>query len=204
MDAAVRHGSVKAGDHHAAARCGAAQILVADVLIHRAVQPELQPQGAVQKIIAQIIRHQPRGKVLAAGYQLVGADPLVHPRPQGVELLLQRGLQPQRITDGHIAGADHLIDGVAADAVLQMGVTQIQQVCDLMVVLVPLAGGADHHHAAAVVRPHNVPHLGELFLVRHGRAAEFQYFQHIFASLRRIFCSSTFIVATNISRLSFR
>ena len=182
MDAAVGHGPVESGDHHTAARCGPAQILVAGLLIHRAVQPELQPQGAVQKAVAQIVRHQLRREVLAPGHQLVGADALVHLLPQGVKLRLQRCPQPQLVPDPHITGADHLIDGVAADAVLQVRVAQIQQVGDLVVVFVPLAGGADHHHTAAVVRPHDIPHLGELFRVRHGRAAEFQYFQHIFAS----------------------
>ena len=190
MDAAVGHGPVEAGDHHPPPRRGAAQVLVAGLLIHRAVQPELQPQGAVQKVVAQIVRHQLRREILAPGHQLVGADALVHLSPQGVELRLDGCCQSQRIPDTHIAGADHLINGVAADAVLQMRVAKIQQVGDLVVVFIPLTGGADHHHAAAVVRPHDIPHLGELFFVRHGRAAEFQYFQHIFASLSSFFAAA--------------
>ena len=204
VDAAVGHGPVESRNDHPPARRGTAQVLIAGLLVYRAVQLELQPQGAVQKIKAQIVRHQLRREVLAAGYQLIGADALVHLLPQGGKLRLQRGLQPQRVADGHIAGADHVIDTVAADAVLQVCVAQIQQVRDLVVVLVPLTGGTDHHHAAAVVSPHNVPYLGELFFVRHGRAAEFQYFQHIFASYFRNFCSGTFIMATNCSHLSTR
>ena len=176
VDAAVGHGPVESRNDHPPARRGTAQVLIAGLLVYRAVQLELQPQGAVQKIKAQIVRHQLRREVLAAGYQLIGADALVHLLPQGGKLRLQRGLQPQRVADGHIAGADHVIDTVAADAVLQMCVAQIQQVRDLVIVLIALACGAHDDDAAALVRGDDGADLFKLCGVRHGRSAEFQNF----------------------------
>ena len=176
VDAAVGHDAVEAGDDHPAAGGRPAEVLVALVLIYRAVQPELQPQGAVQKVKAQVVSHEPGGKILAPGHQLIGADALFHFGAERVELLLQRSGQMQGVPDLQIAAADHIEHAVAADAVLQVGVAQVQQVGDLMVVLEPLAGSTDHHHAAAGVSLHDGADLCELGLVRHGRAAEFQHF----------------------------
>ena len=176
VDAAVGQHAVEAGDDHPAAGGRPLQGLIADLLIHGAVHAEVQPHGAVQKIKAQIVGHEPRREVFAPAHQLVGGDALVHLLAQGVELLLQRGGQSQLVPDLQIAAAHHVEHRVAAAAVLQVGVAQIQQVGDLMVVLEPLTGGADHHHAAAGVGLHNGAHLAELLGVRHGRTAEFQHF----------------------------
>ena len=176
MDAAVGHHAVEPGDDHPAPGGRTAEALVALLLVHRAVQPELQPQGAVQEIEAQIVGHEPGGEVFAPGHQLIGADALVHLGAQVVKFPLQRGGQAQRVPYLQIPAANHVEHAVAADAVLQVRVAQVQQVGDLMVVLEPLAGGADHHHPAAGVCLHDGAHLGELGLVRHGRTAEFQHF----------------------------
>ena len=175
LDAAVGHGPVEAGDHHPAAGGGAAQGLVAGGLIHGAVQPEAEPADAVQKIVAQIVRHEAGGEVLAPAHQLVLTDATVHLLPQGGELRLQRCGQVQLVPDGEIAAADHVEHSVTADAILQVGVAQIQQVRQFVVVPTALSGGADHHHTAAGVRVHNGLHLGKLMGVGHRGAAEFQY-----------------------------
>ena len=122
IEHAVGHGPVEAGDHHPAAGGGAAQGLVAGGLIHGTVQPEAEPADAVQKIVAQIVRHEAGGEVLAPAHQLVLTDATVHFLPQGGELRLQRCGQVQLVPDGEIAAADHVEHGVAADAVLQVGV----------------------------------------------------------------------------------
>ena len=177
VDGAVGQHAVEAGDHHTPPG-GAAQRLIACLLVHSAVHAEAEPQAAVQKVEAQIVRHNAGGEVFAPAHQLVSGNALVHPPAQGVEFLLQRRGQPQLIPYLQVAAANHVKDPVAADAVLQMCVAQVQQVGDLVILLKTLAGGTDHHHAAAGVALHDGAHLLQLVGVRHGGAAEFQHFQH--------------------------
>ena len=82
-----------------------------------------------------------------------------------------------------------LLDGgqdlVSRHPVCQMGVAQIQQIRQLMVPGIPLAGGGDHHHTAVGVGQDDVPDLFELTGSRHGGAPEFDYLQHISLPQRR-------------------
>ena len=174
---AVRHGAVETGDHHPLAVRRLAQGLIAGLLIHGAVKLELQPQGRVQKGIAQILRHQPGGEVLPPGGQillirLAGA----HPLPQGVKLPVQVQSQPAVIGDLLIPLADQGKDLLTADAVFQVGAAQIQQIRDLMILLIPFTGGGHHDDAAGRIAFHNGLHFGKLHGIRHGGAAEFCYF----------------------------
>ena len=180
LDGAVGHGAVEAGNDHLASLCRVPQGLIGGLLIHAAVQLEFQPQLAVQKGKAQIGGHQLGGKILAAGYQFVLGNALVHLPAQCGKLALQIHIQMQLITDGGIAIHDHLIDAVTANAVFQMRMTQIQKVGQLMIVLKSFSRGGHNHHPAALVRLHNGLHLGELRGVSHAGSAEFQHFQHTF------------------------
>ena len=174
---AIGHGTVEAGDHHPlAVRC-LPQRLIAGILIHSAVKLEPQPQRRVQEGIAQILRHQPGGEILAPGGQIL----LVrlaggHPLPQGVELPVQVQVQAAVVGDLLIPPADQGEDLLAADAVFQVGAAQIKKVGDLVIVLVPFAGGGHHDNAAGIVTLHNGLDLGKLHGIGHGGAAEFCYF----------------------------
>ena len=152
------------------------QRLIARLLIDGTVETELQPHSAVEEVEAQIVGHQLRREIFAARDELVLTDPLIHLSAQGGELALEVGPEPQLVADGEIAVADHLIDPVAADAVLQVRVAQIQQVRDLVIVLIALARGTHDDDAAALVRGDDGADFFKLCGVRHGRSAEFQNF----------------------------
>ena len=176
LDRAVGHDAVKAGHHDAAAGGRVLQRLIARLLIDGTVETELQPHSAVEEVEAQIVGHQLRREIFAARDELVLTDPLIHLPAQGGELALEVGPEPQLVADGEIAVADHLIDPVAADAVLQVRVAQIQQVRDLVIVLIALARGTHDDDAAALVRGDDGADFFKLCGVRHGRSAEFQNF----------------------------
>ena len=196
VDAAVRQHAVEAGNDHLPPAGRMDQSLIAGLLVHRAVHAEVQPQAAVQKVKAQAVGHDPGGEILAPAHQLIGGDALVHLGAQGVEFRLQRRGQPQLVPDLQIPAAYHIEYTVAADAVLQVGVAQIQQVRDLVIVLEPFSGGADHHHPAGGVCLHDGAYFFQLVGVRHGRSAEFQHFQHSPCLFRFGYCVQGFSCAT--------
>ena len=176
LDRAVRHGAVKARNHYPAAADRVTQRLIGSFLIHRAVQLEFQPQFAVQKVIAQIICHQPGGEILAPAHQLILTDALVHFPAQRLKFRLQIGFQFQLVPDVQIPPPNHVEHVVAGYAVFQMRIAQIQQIRQLVVAAEALSRRRNHYHPAAGIRLHDGLYLCKLMGVCHGGAAKFQHF----------------------------
>ena len=175
LDAPVGHSAVKARDHHPPAGGRPGQDLVALLLVHRAVQVKLQPQLAVQEVVAQVVRHEPCREIFAPAHQLVLADACVHLLAQGGKLRFQVRFQPQVVPNLHVSRADHVEYRIAGHPVFKMCIAQIQQVRQLVVVGKPLSCGGNDDHPPGRVRLHNTLHLFKLLGVRHGGAAEFQH-----------------------------
>ena len=178
VNGAVGHHTVEAGGHNALA--DPAQLLQGGIgllRIHGAVQIELHPVGSVHKLEIQICGHQLGGVIFTAADQLFTGHCLL------VDALLQLGkigfqiqINTQLVTDLAVAGYDHIVNQIAGNTVLGVGVAQIQQVCDLVVILEALAGSGDDHNAAAGVGQDNVLDFPVLARIRHGGATEFCYF----------------------------
>ena len=87
LDLPVRELAVEAGDHHAGAAHQDPQSLIAALLVHGAVEAEMDPVRCVDELEAQEIRHEPGGEILAPGGQLILGD----------GLLVQLGLQGRKL-----------------------------------------------------------------------------------------------------------
>ena len=186
LDLPVRELAVEAGDHHAGAAHQDPQGLIAALLVHGAVEAEMDPVRRVDELETQEVRHEPGGEILAPGGQLILGDGfLVQLGLQGRKLRLQVDGKAQVTDDLPVPGGDHLEDAGAVHTVLGVGEAQIQQVRDLVVLLVPLAGSGDDDHPPLRIRQQYIPDLSVLARVRHGGAAEFDYFHMISFFLRQ-------------------
>ena len=146
----------------------------------------MDPVRRVDELEAQEVRHEPGGEILAPGGQLILGDGLlVQLGLQGRKLRLQVDGKAQVTDDLPVPGGDHLKDAGAVHPVLGVGKAQIQQVRDLVVLLVPLAGSGDDDHPPLRIRQQYIPDLSVLARVRHGGAAEFDYFHMISFFLRQ-------------------
>ena len=177
-DLAVGRHAVKAGDDDAAPVGQALQRGIGRLLVDRPVELEAHPQLRVQKRVAEVVRHEQGGEIFAARHELLLRDAGAHLLAQHGELGLDVHVQAALVADGDVAIGDHLEDGVAAHAVLQVRVAQVQEVCELVVVRAALAGSGHDDHFPRGVGTHDVAHFFKLFGVRHRRAAEFCNFQH--------------------------
>lgn len=177
-DLAVGRHAVKAGDDNAAPVGQPPERGVGRLLVDRAVKLKAHPQLRVQKRVAEVVRHEQGGEIFAARHELLFRDAGAHLPAQHVELGLDIDVQAAFVADGDVAIADHLKDGVAVHAVLQVRVAQVQQVCELVVVRAALAGGGHDDHLPRGVGAHDVAYFFKLFGVRHRRAAEFCNLQH--------------------------
>ena len=177
-DLAVGRHAVKAGDDDAAAVGQALQRGIGRLLVDRPVELEAHPQLRVQKRVAEVVRHEQGGEIFAARHELLLRDAGAHLLAQHGELGLNVHVQAALVADGDVAIGDHLEDGVAAHAVLQVRVAQVQEVCELVVVRAALAGSGHDDHLPRGVGAHDVAHFFKLFGVRHRRAAEFCNLQH--------------------------
>ena len=167
-DLAVGRHAVKAGDDDAAAVGQALQ----------RVELEAHPQLRVQKRVAEVVRHEQGGEIFAARHELLLRDAAAQLLAQHGELGLNVDVQAALVADGDVAIGDHLEDGVAAHAVLQVRVAQVQEIGELVVVRAALAGSGHDDHLPCGVGAHDVAHFFKLFGVRHRRAAEFCNLQH--------------------------
>ena len=202
MDGAVGHGAVESGDHRAVAKQHLiAQRLVGHLPVHGAVHVEHYPVCRVHELEAEVGRHQFGGEILAPADQLLLGHVLrVDALFQSLQLRLQRQVKPQLIPDVQIAGRDHVKNAAAVHAVLDMGIAQIEKVGQLMVIAEPLARGGDHHDPALRVGQKDIPYLAVLAGIRHGAAAEFDYFHFLFLSVT---LSHPRIAAANALGFSF-
>ena len=96
--------------------------------------------------------HKPGREILAAGDDLVGGGVLREPAVEGRELGRDVDRNIQLVPDGSQAVLDGFQNLVAGDPVGQVGMDQVEQVGQLVIVAETLAGGRDDHHAAAIVR----------------------------------------------------
>ena len=177
-DLAVGRHAVKAGDDDAAPLGQPLQRGVGRLLVDRAVKAEAHPQLRVEKRVAEVVRHEQGGEIFAARHELLLRDAAAQLLAQHVKLGLNVDAQPARVADGDVALADHLKDALAAHAVLQMRVAEVEEVCELVVVRVALSGSGHDDDPARGVGAHDVAHLFKLLGVRHRRAAEFCNLQH--------------------------
>ena len=175
-NSAVGHHAVESGDDHLLPLCRLPQGCIGRLLIHAAVQVKLQPQRRVEECPTEIGRHQLGGEILTAGGHIVLVHTVAELAPQLIKIGAQVNIETAILGNTLIALADHLKDVLAGHAVLHMGVAEIEEVCHLVIVLKPLAGCADHHHAAAVITLHDGLYFRELRGICHGRAAELQHF----------------------------
>ena len=186
FDFAVGQLAVEAGNHHAGAGHQHPQGFVAGFLVHAAVKAELDPVRRVNELEAQKIRHEPGGEIFApAGQFVLGDGFVVQLGLQGGKFRLQIDGQVQIPGDFPVAGGDHFKNAGAVHTVLGVGIAQIQKIRDFVVLLVALAGGGYDHHPAVRVSQQNVPDFPVLARVRHGGAAEFDYFHVVYLSLRK-------------------
>ena len=177
LDLAIGQLAIEAGNDDADAVYLIAQGLIAALLIHGAVKAEVDPVSGVHELKAQIIRHKPGREIFAPAGQFVLGDGFV------VQLGLQSGKLRFQI-DGEIQipgnlpipGGNHFKNPGAVHAVLGVGIAQVQQIRDLVVLLTPLSGGGDHNNLPLRVRQKDIPDLPILPGIRHGGAAEFDYF----------------------------
>ena len=178
MDGTVGHGAVEAGDHRAVAQQNlVAQCLVGRFPIYGAVHVEHHPVSRVHELEAKISRHQLGGEILAPADQLLLGHVLrVDALFQSVQLRLQCQIKPQLIPDIQVTGGDHVKNAAAIHAVLDVGIAQIEKVGQLMVIAEPFACGGDHHDPSLRVGQKDIPYLAVLAGIRHGAAAEFDYF----------------------------
>ena len=158
-DLAVGRHAVKAGDDNAAPVGQPPERGVGRLLVDRAVKLKAHPQLRVQKRVAEVVRHEQGGEIFAARHELLFRDAGAHLPAQHVELGLDIDVQATFVADGDVAIADHLKDGVAVHAVLQVRVAQVQQVCELVVVRAALAGGGHDDHLPRGVGAHDVAHF---------------------------------------------
>ena len=176
----IGHQAVKARRHQSTAHRLAAQAGIGRLLVHGAVHAEFHPIGGVHELEIQIGGHQLGGEILAPADQFVLGDAfLVQPGLQVGKFRFQVQLDAQFIPNLQIPGGDHVEHLSAVHPVAGVGVAEIEQVRDFMVVFVPLSGGGDHHYPAVRVGEDNVPHLPVLVGGGHGGPAEFRYFQHV-------------------------
>ena len=87
-DMAIRHHAVKARNDDPALPGDTAQHFVGMLPVDLTVKGKLQPVGGIQKVIAQILRHQTGREIFPAGNQLILADPLLHFPVKDVKLPL--------------------------------------------------------------------------------------------------------------------
>ena len=87
LDLAIGQLTVESGDHHTNAVHLIAQSLVAGLLVHGAVEAELDPVCRIHEFEAQIVCHKPGGEVFAPAGQLV----------LGYGLIVQLGLQVRKL-----------------------------------------------------------------------------------------------------------
>ena len=185
MDGAVGHGAVESGNHRAVAQDHLAlQGFIGFLLIDGAVHIEFHPVRGVNELEAQVVRHQLGGQVLAPADQLLLGDLLgIDAVLEQLQVHLNGQGQAQLIPDVDVAVGNGIKNGGAVHTVLDMGIAQVQQVRQLVVAAVSLAGGRNHHHLTLGVRHQDIPHLAVLTGIRHGAAAEFHYFHWSFLSI---------------------
>ena len=137
---------------------------------------EEEPLCGVDEGKAQIFGHEQGGEILAPGHQLLPGDAVVHLLPQGGKFALQIGLQIQLVTNLGVALLNEAKNVVIGDTVLDVGVAQVEQVGDFVVVGETFSCGGHDHHPAGGVRADDVADLLILFGVGHGGSAKFQGF----------------------------
>ena len=178
-DVAVRSETVEAGNYDFSPLRKPLQRSIGKLLIDGAVHAEPQPFGGVHKIEAQIIGHQPGGEILAARGQSVLGNIVLQAVPDPRKLRFQIGRKAQIVPDLQIAGADHREYGVAGDPVAHMGMAEVEQIGDFVVLRHPLAGGGDDDDGTRRVCLHDGLDLCILRGARHGAAAKFQNLTHV-------------------------
>ena len=109
------------------------------------VKAEENAACRVHKFVAQIFRHKLCGKVFAPGDQFIHGHIPVQAGAEGVKLALHVIVQAQLVSDIHKALPYSTQYIRAGHAVCQVCVTEIQKICQLVVVPVPLSGCRDHN-----------------------------------------------------------
>ena len=84
-------------------------------------------------------------------------------------------MQSQLILDLQEPVLDHGKYAVIGDPIFQVGMAQIQQVRDLVILREPLAGGGDHYHDPSAVRLYDILHLLELTGICQGATTKLGY-----------------------------
>ena len=113
--------------------------------VNLSVKAEENAACRVHKCKAQIFRHEPCREIFAPGDQFIHRHVPAQPGAESVKLALHIVVQAKLVSDIHKALPYGIHYIPAGHAVCQMGVTEIQKVCQLVVVRAPFTGGGDHH-----------------------------------------------------------
>ena len=175
---ALGGGAVEARQHEAALAHHEVVDAVAGTLhVECAVVVEAHVVGRVGKRKAQVLAHELGGEVLASAHDVLGGVALDAGR-ELVELLCHGIGEAELGLDAHEALLDVLEKGRAVNVVGAVRVDEVEQVGDLVVLGVALAGGRDHHEATRVVGLDDALDLLELAGVGDARAAELGDLDH--------------------------
>ena len=180
MALALARGAVEAGEHEAALGRALGEELLGAVHGEGAVVVEGDHIGGVQERQAQVLGHEARGEVLAAGDELLGGELALAGAVGEVGKLLADGVgEAQLVGDVEVALADVREQVVAAHVVAHMRVYQVEQVGDLGILFKAASAGRDHHKAAGGVRLDDATDFAEVVGVGDGGAAELCDLYHV-------------------------